>query len=444
VFRGITELPPGHVLLWQPDTGIVRQKYWTLRFDPDYSRSDATWIGELDEALLDAVRSHLVSDVPVGAFLSGGLDSGAVLAYMAAAGVAAPRAYTVRFAGASAPGEDETSLARLAAQRFGAEHTVLDVTPRAIDIMDEVIGALDQPLADTSTIPTYYLTRAVAREVKVALSGLGGDELFGGYERHAGIVASDRLEIVPPGLRRLLGTGGAAALRQLGPRTLATDRIDRFLRHADQGPDGRYLGFVTRMGSADLAALLHPDVFTAAAAAEARERLLRCFGADGGAPILNRALAHDFDQYLPGDILPLTDRLSMWHSLEVRVPFLDHRLVELAARIPPALKVRGRQKKFILRRLLASRLPPPYFTAPKRGFTAPVTTWLRGELREYVADALGSAAVRQGGWFRAGAAERLAQRHRDTGADRDGMALWSALVFLRWHEHWAAPVAVGV
>lgn len=441
VFSAIQELPPGHLFRWSPERNPVIRAYWSLHFETDERRTDAQWLEELDAQLADAVRCHLVADVPVAAFLSGGLDSSAVVAYMASAMSTPPRAYTIRYLGPGAAGADETPLATQVARRFGAEHIVVDVAPAVGDIVDQLVNAFDQPMADPSAVPTWYLTRAVARDVKVALSGLGGDELFGGYERHVGLMLSQPLDLVPSWAATRLGTAARWIIPRLAGRGLANDRADRFLRSLGSGPAERYLGFITRIPNGDLGAILGRSGAAGDPWPAARDRLLRHFGNDTATPLLNRALAMDYGQYLPGDILPLTDRLSMQHSLEVRVPMVDHQLVEFAARMPPRLKVKGTTKKVLLRRLLAPRLPEDLLKAPKRGFVGPMGSWLRNDLKAMLIDTLASRALRESGLVAAAPVERMLQHHLAGTSDRYALPLWSLLMFARWHElHLGAPV----
>jgi asparagine synthase (glutamine-hydrolysing) len=240
---------------------------------------------------------------------------------------------------------------------------------------------------------------------------------------------------------------GAAArwvLPRLAGRGLANDRADRFLRSLGSGPAERYLGFITRIPRRELEALLGGPAIPRHSWDALAERLSRHFGPDPGTPLLNRALAMDYGQYLPGDILPLTDRLSMLHSLEVRVPMVDHLLVEFAARIPPRLKVRGTTKKVILRRLLQSRLPAELFTAPKRGFVGPMGSWLRDDLRDLLSDSLNSRALRESGWVDAGSAQAMLRHHLAGTSERYALPLWSLLMFARWYErHARASVLAG-
>ena len=437
IYRGIMELPPGHCLVWRPGLTTGPAPFWHLEFTRNGRRSLGEWLEMLDCAVADAVRSHLVADVPVAAFLSGGLDSSAVVAYMAGALDEPPRTFTVRYLGTGSEEADESSLAAQVARRYGTRHTVIDVRPNVAEVLDDIVGAFDQPMADESAVPTYYLTQAVAREVKVALSGLGGDELFGGYERHLGLLMSRAIDPFPRWARRAVGRAAGRLFPWVAGGGLAADRVQRFARSLDREPADRYAGFVTRLWPEEVQGLLSRSVAETVDFRAVQHRLTRHFGRDQATPLLDRALRLDYGQYLPGDILALTDRLSMHHSLEVRVPLVDQRLVELVATMPPDLKVRGLTKKFALRRLMADRLPRQLFRAPKRGFVGPTASWLRQELRPLVTESLSAEALRDVAWLDPDGVQRMVGHHMEGRSDRYGPVLWSLLIFARWRQHHA-------
>ena len=372
-----------------------------------------------------------MSDVPVAAFLSGGLDSSAVVTSMALAG-GPPHAFTARYQGSGSAATDETALARSLATRYGAELTVVDIRPELRDILEPIVRALDEPLADDSAVPTWLLSRAVASRYKVALTGIGGDELFAGYRRHAGLLAGERYGRLPRTLR-----GVAAAVGDLIPDSLGTemDRVKRFLRAgsgARTSTAERYFDLQCRAADGLRAQLYRADVRGGIAANAARER----FGVmDEGAPRsgLAAALSLDYKVYLPDDILALSDRLSMAHSLEVRVPLVDHELVERVFPLPDELKMRRWQLKSLLRRALRERLPAEHFRAPKRGFVGPTASWLRGELRGMLLDELSPDRVARLGFFNPRTVARLLDEHFSHRHNRESI-LWALLCFSTWHR----------
>jgi asparagine synthase (glutamine-hydrolysing) len=438
-FRNVRKLEPGHTLVWRRDGGVATRRYWSLPQERRPAPADAE--EEVRAALDESVAAHLVSDVPVAAFLSGGLDSSAVVTSMALAG-GPPHAFTARYQGSGAAATDETALARSLATRYGAELTVVDIRPELRDIFEPIVRALDEPLADDSAVPTWLLSRAVASHYKVALTGIGGDELFAGYRRHAGLLAGERYGRLPRTLR-----GAAATLGDLIPDSLGTqmDRVKRFL-HAGSGARTstaeRYFDLQCRAADGLRAQLYRADVRGGIAANAARERFRVM---DEGAPRsgLAAALYLDYKRYLPDDILALSDRLSMAHSLEVRVPLVDHELVERVYPLPDELKMRRWQLKSLLRRALRERLPAEHFRAPKRGFVGPTAAWLRGELRGMLLDELSPDRVARLGFFNPRTVARLLDEHFSHRHNREGI-LWALLCFSTWHRLFveqAAPAA---
>jgi asparagine synthase (glutamine-hydrolysing) len=433
-FRDVRKLPPGHWLLWRPSGEILVHQYWDLprRSTAAPAEPERRVLEWLDES----VAAHLISDVPVAAFLSGGLDSSAVVASMALAARAAgevPQAFTARYHGSGAKAADETGLAGRLADRYGVRLNVVDISPDVRDTFEPIVRALDEPHADDSAIPTWSLSQAVAGSHKVALTGIGGDELFAGYRRHLGLGAAERYARLPAGLRR-----AAARLAQLLPDNagsgLAVDRVKRFVRVGDAGTAERYLDLISRADHALRRTLYAAELRGAIDADAARDRFRRLHQ-DGPArhDPLTSALYLDYRTYLPDDILALSDRLSMAHSLEIRVPLVDHRLVEHVFPLPTALKVGRGEHKRLLKRALADRLPPGHFRAPKRGFVGPTAAWLRHELRPLLEDELSADRVRRLGYFDADALTRLLADHFGRRHNREGI-LWALLCFSTWHR----------
>ncbi len=441
-FRDIRKLEPGHWLQWRGGAVTIRP-YWDLPATPAPAPRDVEH--QVLEWIDDSVAAHLVSDVPVAAFLSGGLDSSAVVASMAALasrhGAEVPHAFTARYRGSDAARADETGLARKLADRYGVRLTVVDIRPDIRDVVEPIVYALDEPLADDSAIPTWSLSETVGAAYKVALTGIGGDELFAGYRRHAGLLAGEHYGRLPRALR-----GAAAAVGHLLPDSLGTemDRVKRFLHAGAGAPTAtaeRYFDLQCRAADGLRAQLYRGDVRGAIAGNAARERFRAM---DGGAARsgLANALYLDYKVYLPDDILALSDRLSMAHSLEVRVPLVDHALIERVFPLPDDLKMRRWQLKSLLRRALRERLPAEHFRAPKRGFVGPTAAWLRGELRGMLLDELSPDRVARLGFFNPKTVTRLLHEHFSQRHNHEGI-LWALLCFSTWHrlfvEH-AAPV----
>lgn len=430
-FAGIKSLPPAHVMTVEPGGDPVLERYWQLRVPGIDGGGEPLDLG-LDEAaeevgrLLQAsIRRRLVADVPLGAFLSGGIDSSAIVAVMAGVMGEPVKTFTIGFE--DKDGFDERPFAREVAQRFGTEHHEDVVHPEAVELVERLVWHHDQPFGDSSAVPTYLLNQVAREHVTVALSGDGGDELFGGYERFAAGIAVDRVLTLPPVVRgagkRLLDRLPESALRGRVGRT------QRFAAVVEQGMPWAYLGWVSSVPEDWRRRLLaHPDGW-------ARQEYAELWQAKRGARPLDRLLALNIETYLVDDLLVKMDRTSMAHGLEVRSPFLDTELVEFASRLAPSLKVRGLSLKRVLKRAVADLLPRDILSRPKRGFGVPLDRWFREDLETYTQSMLGSGA-RIRGRLNGGALDQLLTEHR-SGSARHGYALWTLLtleLFLRRHE----------
>src|SRR6267378_4635439 len=379
ILDGVAKLAPGHTLTVRKGRAGVPRRYWdpTACFRnpappaPEEEESEALWL-----LLRDAVRSHLVSDVPVGAFLSGGVDSSTVVALMAAEVGVPVKTFSVGF---QEPDYNELGYARRIAERFGTEHHELIVGAEDLGLLDDLLGAFDEPFADASAIPTYLVSRLARQHVKVVLSGDGGDELFAGYDRY--MVDHRRRH-----LGRLGDIGLGGGLRVLS-RILPEGTPGKNLAYNLSLPRmERYLDSISLFPRRALEkSLLDPAV------AYDGEPLFATTQTAGLDP-LSRLQALDLRTYLPGDILTKLDRMSMANSLEARVPLLDHHLVEFAGALPVPLRLRAEQTKYLLRRVIRGKVPPEVLTRPKQGFAVPLEAWLSERLPEFFHDMLGEAS----------------------------------------------------
>ena len=428
-FTDIRKLMPGHTLTWTPGSLPSIRRYWDL--PRQQVRAPAALPERVRGWIDDSVAAHMVSDVPIAAFLSGGLDSSAVVASMARQG-APPDAFTVRYQGSGAEAADESALARTLADRYGARLRVVDVHPALDEILEPIAWALDEPIADDSAIPTWHLSQAVGARYKVALTGIGGDELFAGYRRHLALRWTGLYGALPGLLR-----GGISALAErIGePRTggLGVDRFKRFVRIGDGDHAERFLAMVRRLPAGERAVLARASARSGVADGTAA----RVFGAhydQAGRPSgIGAGLYLDYKTFLPDDILALSDRISMAHGLEVRVPFVDHRLVESVFPLPDRAKVGWGRGKALLRRALAPQLPRAHLHAPKRGFVGPMASWLRHELRPMLMDELSPSRLARLGHFDPQLVERLLLEH-DQGRHNRESILWALLTFSLWHR----------
>jgi asparagine synthase (glutamine-hydrolysing) len=434
-FVDVRKLEPGHTLVWRRAGGVTTRRYW--QFPPHDRPSPPDPEARVREWLDESVAAHLVSDVPVAAFLSGGLDSSAVVASMALAGDT-PHAFTARYSGSGAAAADETDLARALATRHRADLTVIDIRPDVRSIFEPIVRALDEPHADDSAIPTWLLSQAVGSRYKVALTGIGGDELFAGYRRHIGLLATEYYARLPASVRQLASAAGSL-LPEPRNGTLGVDRLKRFLRTGNGTVPDRFLGMLSRFSNRERLSLYSASLRARISGGAATTRFRDLFsaheaGGRGRCTGLAAGLYLDYTTFLPDDILALSDRLAMAHSLEVRVPFVDHVLVEAVFPIPQRVKIgMWWQRKRLLRRALRRRLPAAHFRAPKRGFVGPTSAWLRHELREMLTDELSPERQRRLGYFDPAAVDTLLHEHF-TGRQNQERILWALLCFSTWHR----------
>jgi asparagine synthase (glutamine-hydrolysing) len=436
IFRSISKLRPGHFLLFR-DGQLREERYWDADFSrQDHKASAEEWRERFEAKLFDAVQSHLVSDVPLGAFLSGGIDSSLVVAMMSESTHQPVESFTMGFAGDDLALRDERPYARMLGERYDIHYNDFTVEPDFRSIMEEIVESFDEPFADDSVIPTYYISQLTRQKVKVALSGLGGDELFGGYHRYRGFLMSSYYDMLPGFLRKGVVDPIVQALPE--PRG-GDDRIDhlkRFSRFATLPAAERYLGYVS---SLDIPARrrLYSDEFLSEIDFDQTSGIItEPFERCGSDDLLDKVFYTDLNSYLPDDILALSDRLSMWHSLELRVPLIDHELTELAATMPSKYKVRLGSTKWLLRGIAEKWLPREIVHHRKQGFESPMAAWLRGELREFATEILTGPSMTELGWFQPAEIQRLLDDHLD-GRQKNNKILFSLLMLAGWVQKYA-------
>ena len=428
-FKGIKALLPGHRIEIST-RDLQPQAYWTLpppagveTVSPAYEREKA---GSLSENVGEAVRQSLLSDVPLGAFLSGGLDSSLIVALMRRHSNASIKTFSIGFEGDAS--FDETRYAKRVADHLHTDHTAFTVKPQALDLLPLLVWHHDQPFADSSAIPTYLVSKLTRAQVTVALTGDGGDELFAGYERFYAMQLIQRLGVLPRQAWRVL----AGVLNKLPEGTgyyNVSKRARRFVRGAALPPALAYFDFI-RLFNPALTAELAPDSDDVAS-----RHFLEVSGGEQIA--LADLLQVNMRTYLPDDLLIKTDRSSMAASLETRAPFLDHWLVEMAATIPLNLKLKGSTTKYILKQIAAGLLPDDIIHRQKHGFGVPLGTWLRQDAAQ-VREVLLSPEAQGRGLFERAAVERLISDHT-SGRHDHGQRLWSLLTLEWWHRLYIDP-----
>lgn len=431
IYRGIQQLMPGESLTFRNHSTTIR-RYWTPRWKIDRSRTHEDWCEALREQMLQSVSSHLVADVPVGVWLSGGIDSSAVAASMTRAHPGGVLSFS---AGFDVRQYDETPFAVEVSRHLGTDHETLPMDASSMELLPRLLWYLDEPFADSTIIPTYLLSRRTRERVKVVLSGEGGDELFGGYTHYQGMQLNRLLRVLP-GCSRAYLTNFLHRLR-LKDRHIsgyALHRVERILESSLWPPFEDYLRKVSIFTWDEIKSLFTVDFLDRLECFVPMGPLREAVASPRSTAPLSRALLADLSVYLPGDMLTKVDRMSMACSLEVRVPILDHDLVELALSIPTGLKLRGMQTKWILRQAVSPWLPPHIVKRPKRAFNPPLEFWLKRNLGEYANDCRMMETLRETGMFRMEYVRTLMEEHI-RGKSDNARKLWSLLVFAVWWRH---------
>jgi asparagine synthase (glutamine-hydrolysing) len=426
IFRGFRKVLPGTFV--RIDGGAARppQPFWSISPPSTFAGTYADAEARLGELLKKAVEKRLVADVPLGAFLSGGLDSSIVVALMRELGVAPLRTFSIGFSDAR---YDESGFARQVAEQFGTEHHEHIVTPEARAVLDTLAYHYDEPFADSSAIPTYYVSKWARQSVTVALTGDGGDECFGGYERYRAARLAARLDWVPRPIRRAIAAA-AGIFPHAEPRTLS-NRLYRFAMTLGDPPAARYLSWVGVFNPGHLASGYAEGFGRACDASD--DWLSELYEASPGTPA-NRAMATDLVSYLPYDLLTKVDIASMAVSLECRCPFLDHELVEFAVSLPVAWRMGGTGKR-LLRDWAGDRLPAAILRRAKMGFGVPVAAWLRNDLRDVLRDRLLAPESLPIQIFRPEWLQQLVDQHLSGSANHEHR-LWALLMLELWNTRW--------
>jgi asparagine synthase (glutamine-hydrolysing) len=422
IFRGTRKLPPGHVLTWEDDDVRLERYARPAPTPAGELREDdeAELIEELRGRLRDSVRAHLIADVPVGVLLSGGIDSSALAALAAQESSEPVRTFSIGFKERSF---DELADARLVAERYGTQHRELVLRPDAALLLPALADAFDEPFADSSALPTYLVSQLAAQDVKVALSGEGGDELFGGYYTYVADLLADRTgrlaALARPVVERLPSSTARASFDYKAKRFTRAAHLPPLERHHAWkeifSPEARAQLTGRRHGFDPV------DLY--------RER----FAETEGAELLARLQDVDLGSYLVDDLLVKTDRASMAHSLEARVPYLDAAVASFALALPRRHRVNGLRKKVLLRKAVAPLVPDRIVRGKKRGFSIPAAAWLRGELEPFARDTLSAETLHRQGFFQPEAVRKLIDRHV-AGQEDLSRQLWGVLAFTLWHE----------
>jgi asparagine synthase (glutamine-hydrolysing) len=421
IYRQIRKLPPAHILV-RDRSGTRISRYWSLGYLPKLQIDEEEAAAEVRRLLTEAVRKRLISEVPLGAFLSGGVDSSAVVAIMA--GLIGDRVKTFAI-GFDDARFNELPHARRIAEKYGCDHHEFEVRPRAVEVVPTLVRHYGEPYADSSAIPSFYLAKLTRQHVTVALNGDGGDESFGGYAWHAGSRLAEQWQRVPSPLRGLAEQIASGLAPLSGNRRSTISRLSRFMSGASRPRAERYRRWLS---------VFTPELKSAlylSPRPRASDPIDAIFAGAPSLDAIDAMVRADVEWYLPTDLLVKVDIATMANSLEARSPFLDWHLTEFAARLPSHLKVKGNTSKYILKKAIADLVPAENMHRPKQGFAVPVGPWFRGELKEFLADHILGSRFHSRGLFKAGEVQRLFEDHQ-RGAGDHAHHLWTLLMLELW------------
>jgi asparagine synthase (glutamine-hydrolysing) len=439
-FDGIHEVPPGHWMTIGVDGHVESQRYWDVSYAVDESLTIGSAASRARALMEGAVSRQLVADVPVGVMLSGGLDSSAIVAMMHRHAAGPIKTYSVGFEDSSF---NEIPYARIVAERFGTEQHEIVVTPNRVrDMLPAYLRFIDEPYADGSAIPTFYVCQMAKGEVVVVLSGEGGDEIFAGYDTYAAFKASEWFRRVPRWVRHGLVRPLVGLLPVSHTKLSLEFKLKRFMGGQDLAPAAAHLWWRIVLTEAQKLELYTPAVREQLAGIEAPLRHFdRVFAQSGPTDNLARLMRVDSSVFLPDDLMIKNDRMSMAHSLEARVPFTDPELTEFMSTVPSRLKLPGLRKKQVMRQALEGVLPRAILDKKKVGLEMPYSRWLRRELKDLVDIHLGRERVTASGLFAYEAVKRLVDEHQTARVDH-GRALWGLLNYMMWFELYAPDSGV--
>lgn len=430
-YKEIRKLEPGHTLRWRKRDGqITIERYWQPDFKDKTSLSEEEAGSRLMEVLREAVRVRLMSEVPLGAFLSGGIDSSAVVALMSQEASSRIKTYSIGF---EEQDFNELQHARRVAEHVGTDHHEFIVRPNALEILPTLVEHYGEPYADSSAVPTYYLSRETRKHVTVALNGDGGDECFAGYYRYAAMRLAETYRKLPGALRRNLLERAIVMLPASDRHRSRTASLKRFVRAASLPKVERYMNWVSVFNTEAKSRLYSTEFSHEVESLHTSELLRPWFSSPNGTGVLDEVLLADTMTYLPNDLLVKVDIASMAVSLEARSPFLDHHVIEFAASLPERMKLRGMTGKYLLKRMLKPLLPAGILGRRKMGFGVPIGYWLRGEMQGMMRETLLSEKALARGLFNPQSVRSLIEEHT-SGALDHSHRLWTLLMLELWFE----------
>lgn len=431
IFQGISALPPAHWLEWQ-DGRLHLERYWDVEFKPE-KRDLQDYVEELQQTLSEAVAVRLVSDVPLGVFLSGGLDSSTVAALMARQAAEPVRAFTLGFV----EGEErfsEWEYARIVSEKIGAQARELTILARSAELLSTVTRHFDEPFGNPTSLLIYQLSEVGRQHVTVALVGDAGDEVFLGYPRYHGAVLAERYRKAPKILRRAVASA-AAHLSEPGDGHHFKRRLREFLTGSYRAPEQMYFDWISYFDREQRQRLYSPELRRELGDYDSSQFLMDLFRQSRASEFVDRISYVDLHSFLPYNLLRYSDRMSMAHGLEIRCPYTDHKLIEFLARVPWQYKLRGNQTKFLLREAARDWLPKRILRRGKLGLNPPMGVWLRGKLQPLLQEYLAPERVRQRGYFRPEVVQELIYDHLNRRRDYS-LHLWALISFEEWHRQY--------
>ncbi len=430
IYKSIRKLPCAHYMVVR-DGKVSVQRYWDLDFSGKNEKSEKDIAGEFRDLLQESVGMRMMSEVPLGSFLSGGVDSSLIVALMSAKSEDPIQTFTIGFGGERGEFLDERPYARELSNRYQCRHNEIEVLPQIETALKAGLSSFDEPFADDSVIPTYHICEAAREHVTVLLTGLGGDENFAGYERYLGLWMSRYYEKLPSLLRDKVLRPLVMRLKEQKGGHYRINHIKRFVSSGGLSAGRRYQRYICSMPPESRKRLYSEEIRSLIDFDYVESLGWEHFNRLDEADLLDRALYQDMNMYLPEDILALSDRIGMYHSLELRVPFVDHKLVEYCAKIPSNLKIRRMNKKYLLKEVGRDLLPRSVLSHRKQGFCSPMAVWLRGDLKDTVDKALAGPVIEDGGVFDPDTIGSILKDHHERRTLNDKV-IFSLLVFQKW------------
>ncbi len=429
-FKHIKKLPPAHYMVVQ-DGKVEIKRYWKLDYSKKLDLPEEEWIERIQDKLSEATKLRLMSDVPLGAFLSGGVDSSAVVAIMAKHTTGRVKTFTIGFNEAS---HDESDYARMIAEKFNTEHTEFIVEPKSVELFPKLAWQYEEPFADPSAIPSYYLAELTRKHVTVALNGDGGDENFAGYGRYDYHLLGKRYEKIPRWIRQGIIANSTSIASKL-IKTTFFDRANRFAQSVADTPERRYYNYICYFTTEQKKEIYTEEFWNKMKDKETQDILAELAQHAGNDDYLDKTLYTDFNSYLPNALMAKVDIATMAHSLEGRSPLLDHELLELSAQIPSNLKIKNGEKKYILKKSLEGILPNEILYRPKMGFGVPLVHWFRDELKDYMYDVIMNGEAIKRGYLDKNKVQKLLDTHANTKVDYANH-IWALIMLEHWFATW--------